>query len=464
MWSWGGPERARSRCDEHRGKDRPKLRAYRGRILTPLEAGGPLRFLDDGLLCVEDGRIVSVGPFELGVAAAPVLDLHPAVLLPGFVDTHVHFPQTLVIGSASGPLLEWLTRTVFPEEARFQAEPYARRVAAEFCGRLLAVGTTTSSIFSSSSPQATEILFQALAGSGLRALAGLTLMDQECPEELRVPSREALAACEQLIARWHGHDRGRLGFALTPRFALSCSRPLMEGAARLAESHRLLVQTHIAENPIEGRAVLALHPWGDDYLGVYEKVGLLDGRALLAHAIHLSSREWDRVAVHQTAIAHCPDSNFFLGSGRMRLAEARSRGVTVGLGSDVAGGRSFDMRRAMASAYDNALAVEHRISPDELLTMATLEGARALGLGAVTGSLEVGKEADFIALRLARRGGGAGADPRADRLWRYRPGDPGLRPGAASLRGVVGRASCRSSIDERRVESDERRVDLTSAG
>lgn len=380
--------------------DRPTRRAYRGRILTPLDAGGPLRFLDDGLLVVEDGRIVSVAPYAPTAFPGPAMDLRPRLILPGFVDTHVHYPQTRVIGRASGPLLDWLDRTVFPEEARFRDAPYAQAVAAELCAQLLAAGTTSSSIFSSSSPLATDLLFQALADSGLRALAGLTLMDQACPPELRVDRREALAACEDLICRWHGHDGGRLGFAVTPRFALSCSRPLLEGAARLAAGHRLLMQTHISENPAEGEAVLSVHPWGEDYLGIYEKTGLLEARALLAHAIHLSPREWDRVALHKTAIAHCPDSNFFLGSGRMRLAEARRRGITVGLGSDVAAGRSFDIRRAMASAYDSALCLGQRLSPDELVTMATLEGARALGLDAVTGSLEPGKEADFIAIRL----------------------------------------------------------------
>ncbi|MFO0761482.1 MAG: guanine deaminase [Byssovorax sp.] len=375
-------------------------RAYRGRILTPASGGGPLRFLDDGLLVVHDGRIVSVDRYAPGLFPGAVRDLRPCVLLPGFIDTHVHFPQTRVIGSASGPLLDWLSHTVFPEETKFNDVSYAREVAAEFCGRLLAAGTTTSSIFSSSSPAATDVLFEALSCAGLRAFAGLTLMDQACPPALALPSREALAACEELIHRWHGHDGGRLAFAVTPRFALSCSRPLLEGAAHLASTHKLLVQTHIAENPAEGEAVLAAHPWGGDYLGIYEHAGLLARRTLLAHAIHLSPREWDRAATHHAAVAHCPDSNFFLGSGRMPLGEARSRGIAVGLGSDVAAGRSFEMRKAMAHAYDNALCLGERLSPDDLLTMATLGGAAALGIDAVTGSLEPGKEADFLALRL----------------------------------------------------------------
>jgi guanine deaminase len=375
-------------------------RGYRGRVLTPHGQGGALRFFADGLLVVEDGRLVSVGAYAAGAAGAAVLDLRPAVLLPGFVDAHLHFPQTRVIGSASGPLLDWLEQTVFPEEARFRDEAYARAVATELVARLLAAGTTTSAIFSSSSELATHVAFEALDRAGLRAFVGLTLMDQACPDEVCVPAEEALRACARLLARWHGHDAGRLAFAVTPRFALSCSRALMEGAARLARDHDLLIQTHIAENAAEGEAVLAMHPWGGDYLGIYEKTGLLGPRTLLAHSIHLSASEWERAAALGVSVAHCPDSNFFLGSGRMRLAEATSRGVRVGLGSDVAAGRSFDMRRAMAHCYDNALAVGVGVTPARLLTLATLGGAEALGLGAETGSLEAGKAADFIAVSL----------------------------------------------------------------
>jgi guanine deaminase len=373
--------------------------AFRGRLLTPLGSGG-VRWLEDALLVVEGGRIARVEPFVEGAFAGLTRDLRPAVLLPGFVDVHVHFPQTRVIGRAGAPLLEWLRGTVFPEEARFRDEGYARAVAGDFVSRLRAAGTTTACVHSSSSEVATHVLFEALAASGLRGIAGLVLMDQHCPDALRVPRTEALPACARLADRWHGHDGGRLGFAVTPRFGLACSRPLLEDAARFAAERGLLVQTHVAENRAEGAAVLAEHPLAADYVGVYEGAGLLGPRTLLAHAVHLSSSEWDRVARSGAAIAHCPDSNFFLGSGRMSLAEARARGVTVGLGTDVAAGRSFCMRRAMAYAYDNALCLGDRLGAAELLTLATLEGARALGLAAVTGSLEVGKEADFVALAL----------------------------------------------------------------
>ncbi|MFT3768768.1 MAG: guanine deaminase [Minicystis sp.] len=373
--------------------------AIRGRLLTPLAAGG-VRWLDDALLITDGPRIARIVPFTRDAFSGPILDLRPAVILPGLIDTHVHFPQTRVIGRAAGPLLEWLDHVVFPEEARFREASYARAVGLEFTSHLAAAGTTTACIFSSSSETATDVLFESLAASGLRAIAGLTLMDQKCPEALRVPREEAMAACARLADRWHGHDQGRLAFAVTPRFALSCSRRLMEDAARFAADRGLVVQTHVAENPAEGAAVLAEHPYATDYLDVYDAVGLLGERTILAHAIHLSTAEWDRVAARRTTIAHCPDSNFFLGSGRMPLGEPRARGVRVGLGSDVAAGRSFNLRRAMAYAYDNALCLGDHLKPADLLTLATLGGARALGLDAVTGSLEPGKDADLIAVDL----------------------------------------------------------------
>jgi guanine deaminase len=369
--------------------------SLRARVLSPTTGGG-LRYLDDGLLVVDGGgRLASVGPFDAGAVAGAMVDLRPAIVVPGFVDTHVHYPQTRAVGSASGPLLDWLEETIFPEEARFADLAYAREVGREFTTRLLAAGTTTAAVYSSSSPGATAVCFEALDGAGLRAVVGLTLMDQACPEALRVPREVAIPAARELVARWHGKDGGRLRFAVTPRFAIACSRALMDAAAALAREHDLVVQTHVAENRREGEETLRLHPYGADYVDVYDRVGLLGPGTLLAHAIHLAPAEWERVAARDAAIAHCPDSNFFLGSGCMQLAEALRRGVRVGLGSDVAAGRTFEIRRAIASAYDASLLVGERVAPAELFRRATLGGAEALGVADVTGSIEPGKDADL---------------------------------------------------------------------
>jgi guanine deaminase len=391
--------------------------AFRGKVLTaigaPRASKGAARargdqaypevellYIEDGLLIVEGGSVASVGPFAAGKFEGPVRDMRPCVLLPGFIDAHIHYPQTRVTGSASGELLEWLVKTVFPEEMRFSDELYARTVAKEFVERMLSSGTTTCAAFGSSLPRATDVLFEELDGSGMRAIAGLTLMDQACPEALALPRAKAVEACSDLIARWHGRDDGRLSFAITPRFAPSCSRRLMEDAARLAADHGLFIQTHISESRAEDREALAAHPYASDYLDVYDKVGLITDRTLLAHVIHLSGSEWDRVAERGSRVVHCPDSNFFLGSGQMRMIEARSRGIPVALGTDVAAGRSFDMRRTMASAYDTAACYGQRASAGSVFALATLGGAEALGLEASIGSLEPGKDADFIAMRL----------------------------------------------------------------
>jgi guanine deaminase len=384
--------------------------AYRGRILTPvlspLESREPgaattVRYLEDGLVVVDDaGRIEEVAAAGAALYRGAALDLRPRVIVPGFVDAHVHSAQTRIVGRATGPLLDWLEQSVFPEEARMRDVEYARAVAREFVGYLIAAGTTTSAVFSSSSVRATDILFEELERSGLRALVGLTLMDRSCPDDLHVPRDEALRGCTELADKWHDHDGGRLRFAVTPRFALSCSRELMEAAARFAEERGLFVQTHVSENLGEGDATLAAHPFADDYLDVYDKVGLLGPRTILAHGVHLSQREWDRIAERGARIAHCPDSNFFLGSGRMRVSEAQRRKIPVGLGSDVAGGRSFNLTRAMSYAHDNAVCVGEPLPPEALFVMATAGGAHALGIADATGTLEPGKLADFVALRL----------------------------------------------------------------
>lgn len=378
-------------------------RGIRGKVLTARSGQAQLSYLEDGVVLVgEDGRIASVEPFSAERSYGLVRDVRPCLVAPGFVDTHLHYPQTRVIGSATGPLLDWLESTVFPEEARFRDPGHASVIAEELVFEMARKGTTAAGLHSSSSPAATRVLFEALARTGMRAIAGLVLMDQHCPAELSLPPAEALAACAELADAFHGFDRGRLGFAITPRFAPTSSRAMLEGAAKLAADRGLLVQTHVSENAAECKWVLDVHPWAKDYLDVYERTGLLGARTLLAHCIHLSHSEWDRLAAAGARVAHCPDSNFFLGSGRMRVSSPRARKIPVALGTDVAAGRSFDVRRMMSSAYDSALSIGEAMTPEELFRMGTLGGAEALGMDSVTGSLEAGKDADYCVIELPK--------------------------------------------------------------
>lgn len=372
-------------------------RMLRGRALFPrADAPGVDELADAAIEIDAAGRIVAAGPAPAGCA---VPETHPgAVLLPGFVDTHIHFPQTRVLGSASGALLEWLERSVFPEEARFADRVYAEAVARELCDSLIAQGTTCAAIFSSSHPGATDALFAELERRGLRAFAGLTLMDRGAPPANLLEAARALEACAALRERWDGRDGGRLRFSVIPRFALSCSPALLRGAADFAARHGLLVQTHVSENRDELRATAAAFPDHADYLAVYEHHGLVGARTILAHCIWLSPGEWERVAALDAAVAHCPDSNFFLGSGCMPLARASARGIRIGLGTDVGAGRTFSVPRVAAAAYDASLLVDARVAPAELLWRATAGGARALGLEGVIGRIAPGLDADLTAI------------------------------------------------------------------
>lgn len=371
-------------------------RAIRGRMLAPESEARAVTLLDDALIRIDaQGLIESVEPAP---SDCEVPETWPgAVLMPGFVDVHLHFPQTRVIGSASGPLLPWLRASVFPEESRFSSDEYAAIVAEAFCDALIAQGTTCSAIYSSTHPGATEVLFTTLARRGLRADTGLTLMDRHGPDALLRSATDALAASRVLLERWHGYDRGRLRLSMIPRFAISCSPELMCAAAELAREHELLVQSHISENLDEVRETLALFPGAHDYLEVYEQHGLVGPRTILAHCIHLSQYEWSRFVLQDIAVAHCPDSNFFLGSGAMQLRAALDRDLRVGLGTDVGAGRTFSLRRVAAAAHDAALIHAAPVAPQELLWLATRGGARALGHDRL-GCLAAGFEADVVAI------------------------------------------------------------------
>lgn len=322
-------------------------------------------------------------------------DLRHSLLVPGFVDAHLHFPQTRVIGHASGPLLPWLDQVVFPEEARFSDTLHAEQVADLFCEQMVRAGTTLSFIYSSVHPDACDALFKTLDRRGLRAIAGPVLMDQGCPESLKLGVDEAIAGLERLRAAWHGE---RLQLAVIPRFAISCTPELLAAGADFANRHGLRVSTHISENVDECRLTEELFE-ASDYLQVYEDAGLIHARCVLAHAIHLSESEWTRLQEKGAVVAHCPDSNRFLGSGAMPVGEVLARDIPVTVGSDVAAGRTFSIPAVLAAAFDNARAQSVDLPLETLLYWGTLGGARALGFPNV-GKIAPGMAADLTLIEL----------------------------------------------------------------
>jgi guanine deaminase len=381
--------------------------ALRARVLTPLEDGGTLH-LPDGLLEVDaSGRLAAVSPWTDGAATTSVLDMRPRVLMPGLVDLHVHLPQMPNAGLGAGmQLLDWLERYIFPLEQAYRRE-VAEAQAPMALRALAAAGTTTIAAYAALWPESADACFAAAEAHGIRAIIGKVMMDRVTYDEriarndiLETSLRQSAELCE----RWHGADDGRLRYAFTPRFAVSCSAEMLAESARLADHYGAYWQTHLAEDAGEGEAVRQLFPESRDYLEVYERAGGLTPRAILAHAIHLSDSEVERLAASGATVAHCPASNLFLSSGMMPLGRYLAAGVPVGLGSDVAAGPELSIFGAMrAGAVTQRVlqltgqgAASRALGPLDWLRMGSLEGARALGLGQITGSLEAGKEADLI--------------------------------------------------------------------
>lgn len=382
--------------------------ALRARVLTPLVAGGTRYEADARLTVSADGTIASVEPWDGTAGAPPAVDLRPLVLLPGLVDLHVHLPQVPAAGLGAGmDLLTWLERHVFQRERAFRASVAEARIPAVLA-EMAACGTTSMLAYAAVWADSTEVAFRAAETHGIRATIGAVLMDRlsyddETPETRRLD--RALRESGELADRWHGAADGRLRYAVTPRFAVSCSAELLRESAALAREHDAIWQTHVSEDAREIETVARLFPEARDYLDVYDRAGALGTRTVLAHAIHLSERELARIVESGTAIAHCPASNLFIASGVMPLARYLEAGAVVGLGSDVAGGPELSvfsqMRVGFYAANARRVATgDPRPAPDPLgmLRLATLGGARALGMDDRIGSLEPGREADLIAV------------------------------------------------------------------
>ena len=361
-------------------------------------AGGHLRTEADLALVVENGVIVAREPFEPSVHPEYV-DLRPGLVLPGFVDTHVHFPQVRAIGGLGMPLLDWLERCALPEEARLADTAYAEGVASDFVSGLVRAGTTTALVFGSHFAGAVDALFAEATRVGLRVTSGLVLSDRILREDLFTTPERAYDEGLELAKRWHG--QGRTRYAVTPRFSLSCTEALLESAgALLADGPDLWFTSHLNENVEEIEGVHQL--FGCDYTTTYDRAGLLGPRSILAHNVHPALEELMLLGSRGASVAHCPSSNAMLGSGLFPLASHLALGVRVGLGSDVGAGAGFSLFKEGLQAYFAQQLLGragHKLAARHLLHLATAAGADVLGLSDKVGDFSVGKEFDALWLR-----------------------------------------------------------------
>ena len=367
---------------------------------NPFRDANALEAFADGAVAVGDGRILAAGDYaqvRTEFPQAAVHDWRGSTVLPGFIDTHVHFPQTRIIGGLGRPLLEWLQQYALPEEERMAEPAYAAGVAREFVNALARNGTTTALVFGAHFGEATSLLFQAACAAGIRVTSGLVLSDQRLPEALlQTPDQAYRTSCD-LIARHHG--KGGQRYAVTPRFALSASEAMLEVCGALLGEHPgLLFQTHLNENSQEVAEVRAAFPWAASYLEVYDRYGLAGARSVFAHNVHATDGELERLAAAGSWVATCPCSNAVLASGTFPMRRHLAAGARFALGTDVGAGTGFGMWKEALQCYlvqrllpDGAL-----LAPQHLLYLATRAGAEALGLADQTGDFTPGKSADLV--------------------------------------------------------------------
>ncbi len=386
--------------------------ALRGAALTlcddPFIVGdsAAMRYESDALIVIRDGRIAAFGPYHALRATlpadAPITHHRDSLIVPGFIDTHVHYPQLQIIGAGGKRLIDWLNTCTFPAEMQFTDHRHASEIADVFLDTCLSYGTTSAVVYCTVHPQSVDAFFTAADARGLRMIAGKTLMDRHAPTALLDTAQRGYDESRALIERWR--DRGRLGYAVTPRFAASSTPEQLELAgALLAEFPHTYCQTHIAEQRDEVAWVAALYPERRDYLDVYDHYGLIGPRTLLGHGIHLAEREWQRCREAGATIAHCPTSNAFLGSGLFDWSRAKKKGheVSVALATDVGAGTTLSMLATMGAAYQIAQLGGHRLTPVQALYLSTRGAARALQLEDTIGSITPGAEADLVVLDLA---------------------------------------------------------------
>ena len=370
--------------------------------------------IDDGAILCLGGLIVRVGDYadvaRHARADTPVHHYPGKIITPGFIDLHTHYVQSGMVGAHGRSLLDWLSDYTFVEEQKFSDRAYCAESAAFFCRELLRNGTTTAMVFAAVYPESADELFAEAERLGMRLIVGKVMMDRNAPEALLDTAQSAYDQSKALIERWHGRDR--LLYAITPRFAPTSTAQQLEAAGDLWRAHPdVYVQTHLSENQDEVSWVSALFPEARSYLDVYDRHGLVGPRAVFAHGVHLAEEELGRLHESGAAIAHCPSSNLFLGSGlfRMEAATTAHRPVHLGLGSDIGGGTSFSLLRTAGEAYKVGRLTGRGLTAAQGLYLMTLGPARALGLDGVLGSLAPGYEADIVVL-----------DPEATPLLHFR--------------------------------------------
>ncbi|HGM6897435.1 guanine deaminase [Serratia marcescens] len=370
-------------------------------VEEPQQLDERLRHIPDGLLLLNGGVIVWFGSWQQGEALLPpgfaVTEYRDKPIVPGFIDTHIHYPQTEMIGAYGDQLLDWLNNYTFPTESRYGCERHADAMSAFFLRELLSNGTTTALVFGSVHPQSVDALFSQAQTLNMRLIAGKVMMDRHAPQALLETPEQSYHDTRELIERWHG--KGRLGYAITPRFAPTSTPALLAQVQRLREEFPdVWLQTHLSENPQEVAWVKSLFPQSQSYLDVYHRYGMTGGKSVFAHCLHLEEQEWDGLCETRSAIAFCPTSNLFLGSGLFDLQQAWRKRVKLGIGTDVGAGTSFNMLRTLGEAYKVGQLQHYRLSAVEAFYHATLGGARALSLDDKIGNFDVGKEADFVVL------------------------------------------------------------------
>lgn len=373
-----------------------------GHVVTPTTSGTDgLLDIPGGAVAHADGTILDVGDAQDVLARHPgalVEDHGDRFIVPGFVDAHVHYPQIGMIASPGLELLDWLERFTFPAESRFTDDAHADRVADFFTDQLVANGVTTACVYATVHPGSADALFRQAQRKNLRIITGKVCMDRNAPDHLLDTPSSAVEDSVALLERWHGV--GRLEYAITPRFAPTSSDAQLAALGELTASYPdVVVQTHLSENTAEIERVRTLFPGTRDYTDVYDKAGLVRRRSVFGHGVHLMDRELRRLGQAEASVAHCPTSNFFLGSGMFGVIRAQSvAGLRVGLGSDVGAGTSLSPLVTLGAAYQASRMLGAPLDVGQLLRVATLGGAEALGVEESVGSLETGKDADLVVL------------------------------------------------------------------